>query len=149
MGLARLGSNDAPTKHLKLKAWVTAMVAMCQLDRISWCDGSEEEKKRLEDEAVASGEIIRLNTEKLPGCFYHRTAVNDVARTENLTYICARRKEDAGPTNNWMPPREGYQKAGAYFRGAMKGRTMYVVPFSMGPVGSPFTKIGVELTDSI
>jgi phosphoenolpyruvate carboxykinase (GTP) len=125
------------------------MAFLCKPDRIVWIDGSEEEKKRLEDEAVATGEVIRLNQEKFPGCLYHRTAVNDVARTEHLTFICTKKKEDAGPTNNWMSPRDAYRKASGYFRGAMKGRTMYVVPFSMGPVGSPFSKIGVELTDSI
>ncbi len=90
-----------------------------------------------------------MNQEKLPGCVYHRTAVNDVARTEDLTYICTTLRDDAGPTNNWMSPEEGYRRAGEIFHGAMKGRTMYVIPFSMGPVGSPFSKIGVELTDSI
>ncbi|MBI5872983.1 MAG: phosphoenolpyruvate carboxykinase (GTP) [Candidatus Omnitrophica bacterium] len=138
-----------PTKHLALKRWVSDMATLCKPSRVVWIDGSEEEKKRLEDEAVATGEIIRLNQDKLPGCFYHRTAVNDVARTEHLTYICTKKKEDVGPTNNWMSPKEAYKKAGAYFRGAMKGRTMYVIPFSMGPVGSPFAKIGVEVTDSI
>jgi phosphoenolpyruvate carboxykinase (GTP) len=137
------------TKHLELMRWVREMASLCRPDRIVWIDGSEEEKKRLEDEAVAAGEIVRLNQEKLPGCFYHRTAVNDVARTEHLTYICTRKKEGAGPTNNWMLPKEAYKKAGSYFRGAMRGRTMYVIPFSMGPVGSPFSKVGVELTDSI
>ncbi len=125
------------------------MAALCKPSRVVWIDGSEEEKKRLEDEAVATGEIIRLNQEKLPGCFYHRTAANDVARTEHLTFICTKKKEDSGPTNNWMLPKEAYKKASGYFRGAMKGRTMYVVAFSMGPVGSPFSKVGVELTDSI
>ena len=95
------------------------------------------------------GEVQLLNQEKLPGCLYHRTAANDVARTEDLTYICTTLREDAGPTNNWMSPEEGYRRAGEIFRGAMRGRTMYVIPFSMGPVGSPFSKIGVELTDSI
>lgn len=136
-------------KHAKLRHWVAEMAAMCEPESVVWIDGSEEEKKRLEGEAVASGEIIRLNHEKMPGCFYHRTAVNDVARTEHLTYICTRRRQDVGPTNNWMAPREAYKKASGYFRAAMKGRTMYVIPFSMGPVGSPFSKIGVELTDSI
>jgi len=136
-------------KHARLKSWVSQMAALCQPDRVVWIDGSPEEKKHLEDEAVSTGEVIRLNQEKLPGCLYHRTAVNDVARTEHLTFICSHRKEDAGPTNNWMSPKEGYHKAGGYFRGAMRGRTMYVVPFSMGPVGSPFSKIGVELTDSL
>lgn len=137
------------TKHAKLKHWVLEMAALCRPDRVVWIDGSQEEKKRLEDEAVATGELVRLNPEKLPGCFYHRTAINDVARTEHLTYICTKKKEDAGPTNNWMSPKEAYKKASLYFRGAMKKRTMYVIPFSMGPVGSPFSKVGVELTDSI
>ena len=138
-----------PTKNIKLKNWVRDMAALCQPSRIVWIDGSEEEKKRLEDEAISTGELIRLNQEKLPGCLYHRTAINDVARTEHLTFICSKKKEDAGPTNNWMSPRDGYRKAGQYFRGSMEGRTMYVIAFSMGPVGSPFSKIGVELTDSI
>ncbi|MDD5645477.1 MAG: phosphoenolpyruvate carboxykinase (GTP), partial [bacterium] len=98
---------------------------------------------------LKTGELIRLNQKKLPGCFLHRTAINDVARTENLTFICTSKKEDAGPNNNWMPPAKAYKKAGAIFKNSMKGRTMYVIPFSMGPVGSPFSKIGVELTDSI
>lgn len=138
-----------PTQHVTLKRWVDEMAALCKPGRIVWIDGSEEEKKLLENEAVATGEIVRLNQEKLPGCFYHRTAVNDVARTEHLTFICTKKKEDAGPTNNWMAPKDAYKKGASYFRGTMKGRTMYVIPFSMGPVGSPFSKIGVELTDSI
>ncbi len=122
---------------------------MCQPDRIVWITGSDEEKDRLTREAESTGEIALLNQEKLPGCLYHRTAVNDVARTEDLTYICTTLKEDAGPTNNWMSPDEGYRRAREIFEGSMKGRTMYVIPFSMGPVGSPFSKIGIELTDSI
>ncbi|MFH1692221.1 MAG: phosphoenolpyruvate carboxykinase (GTP) [Candidatus Omnitrophota bacterium] len=137
------------TKNVKLKAWVKEMAAMCKPDQIIWINGSSEQKKSLEDEAVSTGEIVRLNAEKMPGCFYHRTAVNDVARTEHLTFICTKDKEDAGPTNNWMAPKDAYKKAGTYFRASMKGRTMYVIPFSMGPVGSPFSKVGVELTDSI
>jgi len=122
---------------------------MCGPDRVVWIDGSEEEKETLTGEAVATGEITLLNQRKLPGCVYHRTAVNDVARTEDLTYICTKLREDAGPTNNWMSPEEGYRRAREILKGSMRGRTMYVVPFSMGPVGSPFSKIGVELTDSI
>lgn len=137
------------TGHASLKKWVRDMAALCRPDRVVWIDGSEDEKKRLEDEAVAGGELIRLNPEKLPGCFLHRTAVNDVARTEHLTFVCTRKKDEAGPNNNWMSPKEAVRKASGYFRGSMKGRTMYVIPFSMGPVGSPFSKIGVELTDSI
>ncbi|HOV90529.1 MAG TPA: phosphoenolpyruvate carboxykinase (GTP) [Syntrophorhabdaceae bacterium] len=138
-----------PTKHAQLKIWVIEMAEMCQPDKIVWCDGSEEEKRLLEQEAISTGELIELDQEKWPGCVYHRTASNDVARTEHLTYICTSTKKMAGPTNNWMSPEEGYKRAGQIFYGSMRGRTMYVVPFSMGPVGSPFSKIGVELTDSI
>ncbi|HPT99034.1 MAG TPA: phosphoenolpyruvate carboxykinase domain-containing protein, partial [Armatimonadota bacterium] len=137
------------SEHAELNQWVIEMARMCQPDKIVWIDGSEEEKERLTQEAFKTGELIPLNQEKLPGCVYHRTAVNDVARTEDLTYICTRLRDDAGPTNNWMSPEEGYRRAGEIFRGAMRGRTMYVIPFAMGPVGSPFTKYGVELTDSI
>ena len=136
-------------QHRKLQEWVEEVSRLCQPDEVVWIDGSEEEKDRLTQEAVASGEVTLLNQEKLPGCLYHRTAVNDVARTEDLTYICTTLPEDAGPTNNWMSPEEGYRRAGEIFKGSMKGRTMYVIPFSMGPIGSPFSKIGVELTDSI
>ena len=136
-------------EHLRLSEWVDEMTAMCEPDSVVWIDGSEEQKTQLEQEAFSTGELIQLDQEKWPGCVYHRTALNDVARTENLTYICTRNEEDAGPINNWMSPAEGYRKAGKIFRGSMEGRTMYVIPFSMGPVGSPFSKIGVELTDSI
>jgi phosphoenolpyruvate carboxykinase (GTP) len=137
------------SEHSGLNEWVMEMARMCQPDKVVWIDGSEEEKERLTEEAVRTGELIRLNPEKLPGCVYHRTAVNDVARTEELTYVCTTLREDAGPNNNWMSPGEGYRRGAEIFHGAMQGRTMYVVPFSMGPVGSPFSKIGVELTDSI
>ena len=136
-------------KHKALQKWITEMAKMCRPDKIVLIDGTEKQKKELENESVYTGEMIRLNQEKMPGCLYHRTAVNDVARTEHLTFICTKTKSEAGPTNNWMAPKDGYQKAREIFRGSMKGRTMYVIPFSMGPVGSPFSKIGVELTDSI
>jgi phosphoenolpyruvate carboxykinase (GTP) len=137
------------TKHAELNKWIKKIAAMCHPDRIVWIDGSEEQKDKLTKESIASGEVIELNQEKLPGCLYHRTALNDVARTEHLTFICTKKQKDAGPTNNWMPPKEAYAKASIYFKGSMKGRTMFVIPFSMGPVGSPFSKIGIELTDSI
>ncbi|MFH1867895.1 MAG: phosphoenolpyruvate carboxykinase (GTP) [Candidatus Omnitrophota bacterium] len=137
------------TKHKKLLRWVKECQDLCKPDRVVWIDGSEKEKERLENEAVSTGEIIRLNKKKLPGCFLHRTAINDVARTEGLTFICTPTKKQAGPTNNWMLPRKAYKKAAELFAGSMKGHTMYVIPFSMGPVGSEFSKIGVELTDSI
>ena len=136
-------------KYAHVQQWVDQMATMCQPDSIYWCDGGDEERQRLTAQAVKTGEVVELNQEVLPGCLFHRTAANDVARTEHLTYICTSFQGDAGPTNNWMSPREAYAKAREYFTGAMKGRTMYVVPFAMGPVGSPFSKIGVELTDSI
>jgi len=124
------------------------MASMCLPDDIIWIDGSVDQRQRIEKEAIAAGELIPLNHEKLPGCFLHRTHLNDVARTEHLTYICTRRKKDAGPTNNWMKPSLAYAKARSIFKGSMKDRPMYVIPFSMGPVGSEFSRIGVELTDS-
>ena len=137
------------TKHAELKRWVDECAALCQPDKVVWIDGSPEQAAALRAEAVKTGELIELNQEKLPGCYFHRTARNDVARTEHLTYICTSKQEDAGPTNNWMSPEEGYRRAREIFAGSMRGRTMYVIPFSMGPVGSVFSKIGVELTDSI
>lgn len=139
----------APTKNKKLIAWVNEMAKMCQPNKIIWIDGSEKEKEKLEEEAVSTGELIRLNQKKLPGCFLHRSSPSDVARSEKLTYICTKRKSDAGPNNNWMEPKEAYKRAKEIFSGSMKGRTLYVIPFSMGPIGSEFSKIGVELTDSI
>jgi phosphoenolpyruvate carboxykinase (GTP) len=136
-------------KHAKLKAWVDEITQICTPDAVVWVDGSEEEKKRLEKRGVARGQLIPLDQEKFPGSFYSRSNSNDVARTEHLTYICTKDKEAVGPTNNWMSPAEGYQKAREILKGSMKGHTLYVIPFSMGPVGSPFSKIGVELTDSI
>jgi len=136
-------------KHAKLKAWVDEVAQICTPDAVVWVDGSEAEKKRLEKRGVARGQLIPLDAEKFPGCFYSRSKPNDVARTEHLTYICTKDKEAVGPTNNWMSPEEGYAKAREILKGSMKGHTLYVIPFSMGPVGSPFSKIGVELTDSI
>ncbi len=129
--------------------WLEEMKALCQPDNLVWIDGSEEQLEALRAESVATGEMIMLNQEKLPGCYYHRTAVNDVARVEDRTFICTPTKEEAGPINNWMAPDEMYAKLNALYSGSMKGRTMYVIPYSMGPVGSPFSKIGIELTDSI
>jgi len=137
------------SEHKELNKWIAEMADLCGPEKIVWIDGSQEQREQLENEALATGELKLLDQEKWPGCFYHRTANNDVARTEHLTYICTTNKEDAGPNNNWMPPEEAYQKAREYFKNSMSGRTMYVIPFSMGPLESPFNKIGVELTDSI
>jgi len=131
-----------------VKEWVDEMAALTKPDNIVWLDGSLEEKKKFEDECVASGELVRLNEDLLPGSFYHRTAANDVARVEDRTFICSKTKEEAGPTNNWMDPAEMYAKLTPLFDGCMKGRTMYVLPYIMGPAGSPLSKVGVELTDS-
>ena len=135
--------------HSGLHAWVNDMAQLCQPDQIVWCDGSEEEKERLTQQAVDAGVLIKLNQEKLPGCYLHRSNPNDVARVEDCTFICTRTPEAAGPTNNWMTPAEMYEKLYGLCRGAMKGRTMYVVPYLMGLPGSPLAKVGVELTDSI
>ncbi len=129
--------------------WIDEMSAMTKPDKIVWIDGSEAQAEALRAEACASGEIIKLNEELLPNCYLHRTAVNDVARVEGRTYICTPTKEQAGPINNWMDPAEMYAKLKKLYTGAMKGRTMYVIPYSMGVVGSSFAKYGIELTDSI
>jgi phosphoenolpyruvate carboxykinase (GTP) len=136
-------------KNPTLEAWVEESERLCRPDRVVWCDGSEAERARLTAEAVRVGDLIPLNQQKLPGCHLHRSATNDVARTEKLTFICTADQENAGPTNNWMAPKDAYDKLGGIFSGSMKGRTMYVVPFLMGPKGSPFSKVGVELTDSV
>ena len=137
------------TKNQNVLKWVDECVALTKPDKIVWIDGSEEQLKALRDEAISTGEMIELNQEKLPGCLYHRTAENDVARVEDRTFICTKNKEDAGPTNNWSDPKDMYAKLSPLFDGAMKGRTMYVIPYSMGPIGSPLAKVGIELTDSI
>ena len=137
------------TTNKKVLQFVDEAVALAKPDKVVWIDGSEAQLEALRKEAIASGEMIKLNDEKLPGCLYHRTKPNDVARVEGRTFICSRRKEDAGPTNNWMEPEEMYKKLKAIAKDSMIGRTMYVIPFSMGAVNSPFAKIGIETTDSI
>lgn len=129
--------------------WVEEMAQITKPDRIQWINGSEEEKKSLIKQALDEGELLELNQEELPGCYLHRTAVNDVARVEHRTFICTPTKEEAGHTNNWMPPEEAYSKLRGIFDSSMSGRTMYVIPYLMGPKGSPFSKVGIELTDSI
>jgi phosphoenolpyruvate carboxykinase (GTP) len=137
------------TKHEGVLAWVEEMAALCQPDQVVWIDGSEAERERLTQQAVDCGVLIKLNQTKLPGCYLHRSSPNDVARVEDCTFICTRTPDAAGPTNNWFAPAAMYEKLYDLCRGAMKGRTMYVVPYLMGIPGSAFAKVGVELTDSI
>ena len=137
------------TNNKTVLSWIDEMKALVNPDQVVWIDGSEEQLEALRKEACETGELIKLNQEKLPGCYYHRTAVNDVARVEDRTLICSRKEEDAGPTNHWKDPQEAYKMLYDIARGSYKGRTMYVIPYSMGPIGSPLAKIGVELTDSI
>ena len=137
------------TQNKYVLSWIDEMAAMTQPEKIVWIDGSEEQANALRAEACSTGEMIKLNEELLPGCYLHRTAINDVARVEGRTFICTSKKEDAGNINNWMDPKECYEKLSKLYKGSMKGKTMYVIPYSMGIVGSDFAKYGIELTDSI
>ncbi len=137
------------TMNESVRRWVDEVAQMCRPRDVVWCDGSEAERERLLEAAVRAGDLIPLNQQKLPGCYLHRSDPNDVARTEHLTFICTREKDDAGPTNNWMAPAEAYDRLSKIFTGSMEGRTMYVIPFLMGPPSSPFGKVGVQVTDSV
>ena len=142
------GFSEAPTKNKRLLAWVQEVAELTTPDRIEWCDGSEEEWHRLTSQLVESGTLIPLNAEKRPNSFLARSHPSDVARVEDRTYICSVKEEDAGPTNNWMEPSEMKSILRSTFKGCMRGRTMYIVPFSMGPLGSDISALGVEITDS-
>jgi phosphoenolpyruvate carboxykinase (GTP) len=137
------------TSNTVVLQWVEDMTNLCQPDYVFWCDGSELEKESLLEDALSRGVLLRLNQEKLPDCYYHRSTVDDVARSEDRTLICTPTPEEAGPTNNWAAPAETYQKLKGLCAGGMRGRTLYVVPYLMGPLGSSLAKVGIELTDSI
>jgi len=143
------------TSNVYVRQWINRCVELCQPDNIVWCDGSPAERQRLLEQGVREGIFIKLNQQKLPGCYLHRSNPNDVARTEHLTFICTPAQDQAGATNNWMESKAAYTKLRGLFNGCMKGqspgngRTMYIVPFVMGPIGSPLAKVGVQLTDSL
>jgi len=137
------------TSNAHLNAWVDEMARLTKPDRIVWCNGSDEERQKLTAQAVEQKVLEPLDSKKWPGCYLHHSNANDVARVEHLTFICTRTKAAAGPFNNWMAPQDAYAKLSGLFDGCMKGRTMYVVPYVMGPLDSPFSKVGIEITDSI
>ena len=142
-------TSSSPTCSRAVRDWVKEVALLTRPEAVVWCDGSEAEKERLTRQAVAAGILIELNQSKRPGCYLHRSKPNDVARTEQLTFVCTPREIDAGPTNNWSDPAQTYAKLRGWLDGSMRGRTMYVVPYVLGPLGSPFSKVGIELTDSI
>ena len=137
------------TANSNVLKWVDEIISMTNPSKVVWIDGSEEQLEELRKEGCSTGELRKMNEEIYPGCYYHRSQKDDVARMEDKTFICSKRKEDAGNTNNWKSPEEAYKLGREIFTDSMKGRTMYVIPYSMGPVGSPFSKIGFEITDSI
>src|SRR3954470_16241888 len=145
MAAATPTENKPENEHIL--TFVEETAALCKPDKTFWCDGSDAEAKALTAEAVERGILIELNQQKLPGCYYHRSNSNDVARVEGATFICAPTREEAGPTNNWMAPKQMLKKLHALLDGAMRGRTMYVIPYLMGPLGSSLSKVGIEITD--
>ena len=137
------------TKNKNVLKWIQEMIDLCKPEKVIWIDGSEEQLNELRKKAVETKELIELNQQKLKGCYLHRTQQNDVARVEDRTFICSKTQKDAGPTNNWFDPEKMYEKLRKLFDGVMKNRTMYIIPYSMGPIGSHMSKVGIEITDSI
>src|SRR5579872_6795372 len=146
---SRPPARARPNINPHVRKWIDECVELCQPNDVFWCDGSPEQKQVLLRRGMAEGVLIELNQQKLPGCYLHRSNPNDVARSEQATFICTPGQDMAGLTNNWMETRAAYAKLKGLFAGCMKGRTMYVVPFVMGPIGSPLAKVGIELTDSV
>ena len=136
------------TTNAALREWVAESAKLAQPDSIHWCTGSDVERDELTQLMLSTGDLLELNQATFPNCYLHRSNPSDVARVEHLTFICTKEKEDAGPNNNWMDPAEAHRKVDALFAGCMKGRTMYVVPYCMGPITSPYARCGVEITDS-
>ncbi|MGB5247048.1 MAG: phosphoenolpyruvate carboxykinase (GTP) [Woeseia sp.] len=136
------------TSLASLQEWVASVAELTEPDNIHWCDGSDAENQKLIDVMLADGVLSKLNEDSYPNCYLHRSNPNDVARVEHLTFVCTKDKDDAGPNNHWMEPQAGHAKIDALFKGAMRGRTLYVIPYCMGPIDSPFARLGVEITDS-
>src|SRR5690606_38727176 len=136
------------TSYPPLRAWVDEWIDILQPRNVHWCTGSPKEHAELIDQMLKAGELLRLNEASYPNCFLYRSDPNDVARVEHLTFVCTRSRDDAGPNNNWMDPLEAHRKVDALFAGAMRGRTLYIVPYCMGPIDSPHARLGVQLTDS-
>jgi len=128
--------------------WIAQVTARTRPERVHWCDGSETEYRTLIERMLGSGELLRLNPATYPGCYLHRSHPADVARVEHLTYVCTAQQQDAGPNNNWMAPAEARHRLDALFDGCMRGRTLYVIPYCMGPLDSPYARCGIEVTDS-
>src|SRR5690349_3557512 len=139
----------ATLTNAHVQKWIARSIELCKPREVYWCDGSETQRQELLARAVAENVLIKLNQQKLPNCYLHRSNPNDVARSEHLTFICTPSEDMAGPTNNWMETKAAYAKLRPLFDGCMRGRTMYIVPFVMGPVGSPLAKVGVQVTDSL